>query len=90
MKSFRKFKNELLKDKQIRKAYDALRPEFELAAALIERRNALGITQAELAKKVGTKQSAIARLESGAYNPSVGLLERVAEALDARLTISLS
>ena len=80
----------MLKDKDIREAYNNLGPEFALMAALIEKRLERGLTQKELAKKIGTKQSAIARLESGNYNPTVELLEKVAKALKAKLTISIS
>ena len=88
--SYKHFKAEILKDKEIRKAYDALGPEFELITMIIEKRIQKGLTQAALARKVGTKQSAIARLESGSYNPSLAFLERVAKALNAKLLISLS
>ncbi|EKD32927.1 MAG: transcriptional regulator, XRE family [uncultured bacterium] len=90
MKSFKQFKKAMLTDKAVRKAYDDLGPEFELIAAIIEKRLQKGLTQAELARKIGTKQSAIARLESGNYNPTVELLKKVAKALNARLEISIS
>jgi transcriptional regulator with XRE-family HTH domain len=57
---------------------------------IIEARLKKGLTQAVLAKKIGTRQSAVARLESGNYNPSMAFLERVASALDARLEVSLT
>lgn len=88
MKSFSQIKNRLLKNPEIRKAYEDLGPEFELARMLIERREKKGLTQTDLAKKVGTKQSAIARLESGSYNPTVVFLGKVAKALDTNLSIS--
>ncbi len=89
MKSFDQFKKEMLKDKDIRKAYNDLGPEFTLITAIIEKRLEKGMTQAELARKIGTKQSAIARLESGNYNPTVAMLEKVAKALGARLVVSI-
>jgi transcriptional regulator with XRE-family HTH domain len=46
------------------------------------------MTQSELAEKAGTRQSSIARLESGSYNPSLRFLKKVAEALDARLEVT--
>lgn len=90
MKTYSQFKKEVLRNKKIRAAYDALGPEFEVVASLIERRLEKGFTQRELAKRVGTKQSSIARLESGTYNPSLDFLKKVTNALDARLRITVS
>ncbi len=90
MKSFKTVKKQFLKDKKIKQAYSELEPEFLLIEQIIQKRMSRGLTQMALAKKIGTKQSAIARLESGSYNPSLALLEKVATALDARLFISLS
>lgn len=90
MKTYTQFKREVLKNKKILLAYDALGPEFGVIAALIKRRLEKGFTQGELAKRIGTKQSAIARLESGTYNPSLDFLRRVTHALDARLRITVS
>lgn len=90
MESYKRLKAQLLKNKEFRKAYDALGPEFALVEMLIEKRLKSGFTQAELARRVGTKQSAIARLESGNSNPTVAFLEKIAKALDAKLVIALS
>ena len=79
----------MLKDRQINQAYQKLGPEFELIQLIIAKRLKRGLTQAELAKKLKTKQSAISRLEGGDYNPSLGFLNRLAKALDAKLHISL-
>jgi len=89
MKNYKKFKTELFKDKEIRRAYEKLGPEFNLIAMLIKKRIERGLTQEELAKKIGTKQSAISRLESGNYNPSLAFLRRVAKALKARLEVEI-
>lgn len=89
MKSYTQFKKQLLADKKILKAYDELGPEFALVQTIIEKRIKKGLTQAELAHKIGTKQSSIARLESGTYNPSIGFLEKVAKGLGARLEVSI-
>ena len=89
MKSYKKLKKQLLKDNQTNQAYKKLEPEFELIQLIIERRLKQGLTQAELAKKLNTKQSAISRLERGDYNPSLAFLGRLAKALDAKLHISL-
>ena len=90
MDSFTKFKRKLLKDKAFKKAYDDLGPEFALIETLIRKRLEQKLTQAQLAKKIGTKQSAISRLEQGSYNPTVGFLKKVSQALHSKLKISIS
>ena len=71
-----------------RKAYDALDEEFRLASAMIEARGRAGLTQEELARRMKTKQTVIARLESGRIKPSTRTLERIARATGHRLRIS--
>ncbi len=82
------FKKELLSDPEIKKEYDRLGPEFAVISQLIELRAKKKFTQKELAKKLGTKQSAIARLESGRGNPTLEFLQKTAKALDKKLVIS--
>ena len=89
MKSYSDIKKRLLTKKNVRRAYAALESEFSLSKMIIEKRLQRGFTQNELAEHVGTKQSAIARLESGTYNPTIQFLEKIANALDARLVIAL-
>lgn len=88
MNTYKKFKQQLLKDKEIKKAYKDLGAEFDLIEEIIKKRIDLGLTQAELAKKLGTKQSAISRLERGNYNPTVLFLRNLAEAFGSELRIS--
>lgn len=76
------------KDAAYRAAYDALEDEFAIAAALIKARAGAGLTQSELAERVGTTQSAIARLESGKAKPSTTTLERIALATKTRLRVT--
>ena len=82
------FEAELLKDPEIREEYEALKPKYMLIQALIERRNKLRMSQTQLADIVGTCQPAIARLERGDGNMTLGTLFKVANALDMRLDIS--
>lgn len=89
MKNWKTFKKELLKDKEVSLEYEKLKPKYSLISQIIEARLEKGITQNELAKKVGTKQSAIARLESGNANPSLSFLEKIALALGYTLKIQL-
>lgn len=76
--------NEELKDSEFRREYDALEEEFDVAKQVIGLRLKKGMTQKELAEKVNTSQSCIARLESGTYrNLSLSFLRRVGGALGA-------
>lgn len=90
MKNYTTIKRNLLKDKAVREAYEDIRQEFALAQVIIQKRIERGLTQSELARKMKTKQSAIARLESGAYNPSLAFLEKAAKALDTRVSFYFS
>ena len=72
------------------KAYAALEPEFVLADELIAARAAAGLTQAALAKRMKTTQTAVARLESGKKMPSTRTLQRYASATGHTLTIKLA
>jgi len=86
--SYKIFKNKLLKDRVIRAEYDRLKPEIEIVKAIIAKRIEKGFSQNELAKRAHTTQSAIARLESGSYNPTIALLRKVSEALESSLRVS--
>jgi ribosome-binding protein aMBF1 (putative translation factor) len=77
-----------MKSKDYRKAHEQLAPEFALARAVIAARATAGLTQDELAKRMETTQSVIARLESGRTKPSTQTLERLASATGTRLVIS--
>ncbi|MBI2607461.1 MAG: helix-turn-helix transcriptional regulator [Candidatus Doudnabacteria bacterium] len=90
MKNYQTLKRKLLKDEVIKKAYEELEPEFALVEMIIKQRLNRGLTQAQLAKKIGTRQPVISRLERGTYNPTIKFLNRVADALDVKLKISLT
>ena len=90
MRSYKTFKKGLLKDPKVRQAYEQLGPEFALIEALIARRIEQRLTQEDLARRIGTRQSAISRLERGEANPTLGFLKKVAAALDASVLVSLS
>ena len=80
--SYEQFEAELLRDPEIRKEYDALKPKYTMIQSLIERRNQFHMSQTKLATIIGTQQSAIARLENGGHNSTIGTLLKVANALD--------
>lgn len=88
--SFEEMKKDLLKDAEFRIEYEKLLPRYEAIEQIIRARKEQNITQAELAKRVGTQKSNISRLESGNYNPSLDFLTKVAESLGKKLTIQLN
>lgn len=90
MKTYKNLKLKLLKNKEIKKTYGKLGPEFDVIRMIIKKRTQRGFTQQQLAKRIGTKQPVISRLEQGTYNPSIKFLQRVAKALDSKVHISIS
>jgi ribosome-binding protein aMBF1 (putative translation factor) len=76
------------KNPAYRKAYADLEEEYALAAAILSARAAAGMTQAELARRMRTTQSVIARLETGRVQPSTRTLERLAAATGTKLRIT--
>jgi HTH-type transcriptional regulator / antitoxin HipB len=68
--------------------YQAARHAYELGKAVRERRLELGMTQVELARRSGMTQSQLSRLEAGGVEPTLRILDRLAGALDARLSVT--
>jgi predicted transcriptional regulator len=87
---FEKFKARLLSNPKVRAEYDALAPEFEIVAELLRARLRAGLSQTELAVRMGTSQSAVARLESGDTLPSTKTLLRYAQATGSKVRVRLS
>ena len=83
-KRLQKIKSKMLADRDVRAAYKALGGEFDLARELIAARVRAGMTQAEVAERMGTTQSMVARLEGGAQMPSVNTLLKFAKATRSR------
>lgn len=70
-------------------AYEDARLRFELGEAVRQRREELGLTQARLGERAGLKQPAVARFEAGGTMPTIPMLERLAAALELRLSVEL-
>ena len=83
--SLEQLKEKLLKNNKYRKEVNKQDLPFEIAERIIDARIKKGMTQAELAKKLKTKQSGVARLESGRNYPSLKSLEKIAQILDIKL-----
>ncbi|OGW61882.1 MAG: hypothetical protein A2V83_04795 [Nitrospirae bacterium RBG_16_64_22] len=83
-------KRRVAEDRELREIYEEEKVNYQAALAIRKAREAAGLTQAELAKKVGTTQSAISRLEDADYEGhTIKMLERIAEVLKRRVVISL-
>ena len=89
MKSLKDVKAQLLANPAVRQAYDAQAPEFELARELIAARTQAGLTQGEVAARMGTTQSVVARIESGRGTPSMRTVQRFASAVGARAVVRM-
>lgn len=88
MISNKELKARLLQDPDVQAEYDKLGPEMELVRELIQARSRAGLTQSQVAERMGTTQSTIARLESG-KSPNLKTLKRYAQATGAKLKIHL-
>ena len=89
MTKLKDLKKRFMEDPEFREEYARADDEFRLIEALVRARAAAKLTQAELARRLGTTQSAIARLEGGRVSPSFATLRRYAEATGTRLTVGL-
>jgi transcriptional regulator with XRE-family HTH domain len=86
-------KEKALKRKNVKAEYEALEPEFILLRELLDARQKAGLSQAEIAERMGTKAPAITRLESslssGKHSPSISTIKRYADALNCHLEIKI-
>jgi DNA-binding XRE family transcriptional regulator len=89
MRTLKDLKAQLLANPETRAEYEAQAPEFAAARELIAARARAGVSQGELAQRMGTTQSTIARLESGKGTPSLRTVQRYAAALGLRAVLKL-
>ena len=89
MKTLQNIKRTLLSVPEVRAEYDALGDEFAIAREMIAARARAGLSQAEVAQRMGTTQSVVARLESGRRPPSLRTVQRYAQALGARAVVRI-
>ena len=87
---FQDYLEEQLRNPEFRKYYNKYSKQVDIAYQILQLRKKRGISQAQLAKKIGTKQSNVARMESGQQNFSVEILEKIAKATGSRLEIALT
>ena len=90
LKTHSQLKKELFaKRPGLKREYDALGFEFAILDAIISARAKKGMTQKILAQKIGTKQSAIARFESGQSNPTLSFIQKVSDALGVQIRVTI-
>ncbi len=82
------YRRDLMKDPEVAAAQRRLQPRLDLGRQILALRLERGWTQKELAKRAGTKQANISRLENGLLNPSVEMLQKVAEAFGVELNVT--
>lgn len=82
------YKQNKMRDSEFVKAYDEVQPEMNIIRAIIDARIAKNMTQKDLSNKTGINQSEISKLENGTRNPSIKLLQRLAEGMDMVLDVS--
>lgn len=89
--SLKDFRSRALARPEVKKAYEELKEEFAFLDEVLRARADSGLTQAEIARRIGTTQSAVARLESGSskHSPSVATLQKYARAVGCRVEIKL-
>ena len=89
MKTLKTIKRELLADAATRADYKAMADEFAIARELIAARARAGMSQGEVAQRMGTTQSVVARLESGKRPPSMRTVQRFAQAVGGHLVLRI-
>jgi transcriptional regulator with XRE-family HTH domain len=89
----KELKNKALKKSLVQKEYSKLEPEFTLLREMLRARNKAGLSQAQIAERMGTKSPSITRLESslssGKHSPSLATIKKYLDALDYRLEIKI-
>lgn len=90
MMTLDQFMEEQMKDPEFAEAYDEIQPEMNVIRAIVEARTSQNLTQKELSEKTGIAQTEISKLEKGIRNPSIKLLQRLADGMDMVLNISFT
>lgn len=83
-------KRELFKNPKVKKAYEDLQPEFAIIQAIIDARVKKKMSQEDLARRMGTGQAVISRLENANASPSLSLIKRLANALDLKVELKFT
>lgn len=87
MKTLNKFLDQQMQDPEFKKEYEKIQPEMDIIRAIVDARVSNNLTQKELADRTGINQADISKLENGTRNPSLRLLQRLADGMDMVLKI---
>ena len=87
MSGYQDFKKKALENPAVRAEYDRLAAEYAIKQAVIDARQASGLTQQQLAARTGINQADISKLENGSANPSLRTLQRLAAGMGMNLRI---
>ena len=90
MKTIHEYMSEQMRDPEFAKAYEELRPEMNVIRAIVDARTSRNLTQKELSERTGIAQTEISKLERGIRNPSIKLLQRLADGMDMVLHVSFT
>lgn len=89
MTTLKQLKAKLLDNPAVQAGYNVMAEEFDMARELVATRARAGLTQAEVAERMGTTQSVVARLEGGRRQPSMRTVQRYAQAIGCRAVMRL-
>ena len=84
------YKKKNMQDPEFAKAYEEIQPEMNVIRAIIEARTSQNLTQKELSERTGIAQTEISRLENGTRNPSIKLLQRLADGMGMVLNVTFT
>ena len=87
MTNYERYRAKRLADPEFAKGYEQAKKELDIAYALLEARENLNISQKELSKRTGVKQSNISRFESGRHSPTISTLQKIADGLGMSLNV---
>ena len=88
--NLKEYKENRIKDPNFDKSYEEIQPELNVIRALIDARISKNMTQKELAEKTGIAQTEISKLENGTRNPSIKLLQRLADGMGMVLNVTFT
>lgn len=85
--NLQEMKSEILKNPEVKSEYEKLKPEYDVIKAILDAKKKTNLTQQQLADKIGINRADISKLENGKSNPTIALLQRIAEGMDMTLKV---